>query len=84
MAEAGLKDEVSRFLVNKEVVKFDNIGVVDITLNFDLPNKLMKLAGIHGMAVQSFDGVDNPIGVRLCEINFAVLPLINKFDNFEL
>ena len=84
MAEAGLKDEVSRFLVNKEVVKFDNIGVVDITLNFNLPDKLMELAGIHGMAIQSFDGVDNPIGVRLCEINFAVLPLINKFDNFEL
>ena len=84
MAEAGLKDEVSRFLVNKEVVKFDNIGVVDITLNFNLPDKLMELAGIHGMAIQSFDRVNNPIGVRLCEVYFAVLPLINELDNFEL
>ena len=36
------------------------------------------------MAIQSFYGVNNPIGVRLCEVNFTVLPLINELNNFEL
>ena len=58
--------------------------MIEIALNFDLPDKLMELAGIHGMTIQSFYGVNNPIGVRLREVNFTVLPLINELDDFEL
>ena len=58
--------------------------MIGIALNFDLPDKLIELAGIHGMSIQSFYGVNNPIGVRLREVYFSILPLIDKLNNFEL
>lgn len=63
LPQAGLQHKIGAVVVHEEVVKFDDVGVLQEALDFDFPQKLQLGGLIEGATVDRFDRVYHVVAV---------------------
>lgn len=71
LSKEWFHDQINIFLINKEIVEFNNVRVIQISLNFDLADYILLLTLFDRGSRNYFNGIDKFAFYFLYQIYFS-------------